>query len=66
MTDSREILSLTPEEFDDLVDDATHAVNNLIPDGILRALSNAEHSRLLTELNDALTAVLDPYVPKDL
>lgn len=66
MTSNLKALSLTPEEFDDLVDDATHAVNNLIPDGILRTLSNAEHSTLLTELNDALTAVLDPYVPKDL
>lgn len=56
--------SLTPDAFDDLVDTATHAVNNLIPDGVLAAMTNAERSRLLVEINDALTAILNEHIEK--
>lgn len=56
--------SLAPEAFDDLIDEATHAVNNLIPDHILAVLSDGERSKLLVEINDALTAILNEHVPK--
>lgn len=58
--------TLTPEAFDDLIDEATHAVNNLIPNHALAVLSDGERSKLLVEINDALTAILNEYVPKDL
>ena len=46
------------EEFDQLVDDATHAVNNLIPDHCLDQLDATSCSRLLRRINDALTPIL--------
>lgn len=58
--------SLTPDAFDDLVDTATHAVNNLIPDGVLATMTNAERSRLLVEIDEALTDILNEYIEKDL
>lgn len=57
--------TLTSDQFDELIDDATHAVNNLIPDRVLAGLSDDERSTLLTELNDALTAVLDHCIKKE-
>jgi hypothetical protein len=44
--------------FDALVDDATHAVNNLIPDRLLNLLGGSGRSQLLVRINDALTPVL--------
>jgi len=54
--------AVTPEAFDDLVDEATHAVNNLIPDQVLAVLSDDRRSSLLTDINDALTVVLGSYI----
>ncbi len=50
------------DAFDELVDDATHAVNNLIPDPILQRLTSGEHSALLVQINDALTLILREIV----
>ena len=49
---------MTEDEFDDLVDNASHAVNNLIPDAILSKLTADQRSDLLFGINDALTPVL--------
>lgn len=57
---------LTEDQFDELVDDATHAVNNVIPDHLFAELSNSRHSSLLIEINDALTAILREYFASDL
>lgn len=65
MADKPRSALLTSDEFDDLVDDATHAVNNLIPDHVLERLSVPEHSKLLVEINDALTAILNQYIEQD-
>jgi len=43
---------------DALTDDATHAVNNLIPDAALAYLSDDERSDLLVRINDALWPIL--------
>lgn len=43
------------DAFDALVDDATHAVNDLIPNDVIDALSTAQHSDLLQRINNALT-----------
>jgi hypothetical protein len=57
---------MTEEEFDDLVDNATHAVNNLIPDRYLDGMGENARSGLLMCINDALTAILrDIIVPDD-
>ncbi|MDF0491469.1 hypothetical protein PX699_16830 [Sphingobium sp. H39-3-25] len=49
---------MNDDEFDELVDDATHAVNDLIPDRYLDSLSPDERSNLLVQINDALTPIL--------
>ena len=46
------------DQFDALVDDATHAVNNLIPDRWLNMLGGTDRSNLLVQINDALTPIL--------
>lgn len=56
---------MTDNEFDALVDDATHAVNNLIPDRLLTALDIDARSDLLIRLNDALTPILREIADKD-
>lgn len=50
------------DAFDELVDDATHAVNNLIPDKYLDSLTPDEYSQLLVDINDALTPILREVV----
>jgi hypothetical protein len=45
-------------QFDALVDDATHAVNNLFPDRWLSMLGGTSRSNLLVRINDALTPIL--------
>lgn len=45
-------------QFDTLVDDATHAVNDLIPDRYLDRMGAHARSGLLVSINDALTAIL--------
>jgi len=62
MTDSPSGGAMTSDAFDDLIDDATHAVNNLIPDHLLNVLSDDERSNLLVGINDALTQVLADYI----
>lgn len=49
---------MTEDQFDTLVDDATHAVNNLIPDRYLDRMGDHARSGLLVSINDALTAIL--------
>ena len=46
------------DQFDALVDDAAHAVNNLIPDRLLDGLGSTGRSNLLFRINDALTPLL--------
>lgn len=50
------------DQFDTLVDDATHAVNNLIPDRLLDGLGSAARSNLLFRINDALTPILHDVI----
>lgn len=49
---------MSDDELDELIDDATHAVNDLIPDKILNNLTPSEHSDLLVRINDALSPIL--------
>ena len=49
---------MTDDQFDTLLDDATHAVNNLIPDQWLNMLGGHGRSGLLVQLTDALTPIL--------
>jgi hypothetical protein len=49
---------MSDDAFDTLVDDATHAVNNLIPDAVLNRMSFGERSALLVAVNDALAPIL--------
>ncbi|GLT01032.1 hypothetical protein GCM10007897_24230 [Sphingobium jiangsuense] len=56
---------MTEDEFDTLVDDATHAVNNLIPDRLLDALASDARSGLLMRINDALTPILRELADDD-
>lgn len=49
---------MNDDQFDALVDAATHAVNNLIPDTVLDGLRDSERSDLLFQINDALTPIL--------
>lgn len=46
------------DQFHALVDDTTHAVNNLIPASLLDGLGSAGRSNLLFRINDALTPIL--------
>ena len=55
---------LSSNQFDNLLDDATHAVNDMIPDHVLADLSSDGRTDLLYAINDALTAVLDPYIER--
>jgi len=64
MTGQQRNSGITSDQFDALIDDATHAVNNLLPDPTLAALTASERSYLLAEINDALTSVLDRYIEK--
>jgi len=49
---------MTTDQFDALVDDASHAVNNVIPDRVLDMLGGTGRSNLLVQINDALTPIL--------
>ena len=49
---------MTVDVFDQLVDDATHAVNNLIPDLYHDGMSDTAHSGVLYAINDALSTIL--------
>ena len=49
---------MTDDAFDDLIDAATHAVNNLIPDTVLARLTNGERFDFLVAVNDALSPIL--------
>jgi hypothetical protein len=54
------------DAFYELIDDATHAVNDLIPDEVLAAMSADERSDLLVRINDALSPILrDAIEPED-
>ena len=49
---------MTEDQFDGLVDNATHAVNNLIPGWVLEELGDSQRSEMLIRINDALTPIL--------
>jgi hypothetical protein len=51
-------IEMNDDEFDRLVDDATHAVGNLIPGHYLDWFSAQGRVNLLTRINDALTPIL--------
>lgn len=65
MTRESSTTAITADEFDDLIDNATHAVNNLIPDHVLASLSQDERSNLLVQINDALTDVIGPFIERE-
>jgi len=54
---------MNEDEIDRLVDDATHAVNNLISDRLLDGLTADRRSDLLVQINDALTPILRDLAP---
>lgn len=56
---------LDEDAFDQLVDDASHAVNNLIPDAVLDKLTADQRSDLLISINDALSPILRDVVGDD-
>ncbi|AMK23254.1 MULTISPECIES: hypothetical protein [Sphingomonadaceae] len=56
---------MSEDEFDQLVDEATHAVNNLIPDRFLDRLGGNARRGLLISINDALTAILRDVIEPD-
>ena len=49
---------MNDDDFDQLVDDATHAVINLIPAEYFYDLSPHQREGLTVQINDALTQVL--------
>lgn len=49
---------MTDDEVDALVDNATHAVNDLIPATLLDGVDAERRSELLVQINDALTPIL--------
>lgn len=49
---------MTDNDIDDLIDEATHAVNNLIPDVIIAKMSDDQRTDLLVRINNALTPIL--------
>ena len=55
---------MNDDHFDGLVNDATHAVTNLIPDSVLDGLRDRERSDLLFQINDALTPILRDVIDR--
>lgn len=55
---------MNDDHFDGLVNDATHAVTNLIPDTVLDGLRDSERSDLLFQINDALTPILRDVIDR--
>lgn len=55
---------MNDDHFDGLVNDATHAVTNLIPDTVLDGLRDRERSDLLFQINDALTPILRDVIDR--
>lgn len=55
---------MNDDHFDGLVNDATHAVTNLIPDTVLDGLPDSERSNLLFQINDALTPILRDVIDR--
>ena len=53
---------MTQDDFDKLVDDATHAVGETIPTHILDNLSNNAWRSFLYRINDALTQILSDLI----
>ncbi|AMU93216.1 MULTISPECIES: hypothetical protein [Sphingopyxis] len=56
---------MAEDEFDDLVDNATHAVNNLIPSSLLAGMDAEGRSHLLNLINDALAPILRDLGPPE-
>lgn len=56
---------MTEDDFDNLVDDASHAVFNRVPASILSAMDAQDRSDLLVRINDALAPVLRAVSPSD-
>ena len=55
---------MNDDHFDGLVNDATHAVTNLIPNTVLDGLRDRERSDLLFQINDALTPILRDVIDR--
>lgn len=53
------------DAMDSIIDDATHAVNNLIPDKALARLTEDQRSDLLVQINDALSPILREHIEPD-
>jgi hypothetical protein len=49
---------MTEDQFDALVDDASHAVYNLVPDRYLDRMGDNARGGLLVSINNALVAIL--------
>lgn len=57
---------MTDDDFDNLVDDVSHAVFERVPDSIIGAMDAEARSDLLVRINDALAPILrDESLPDD-
>ncbi|AJA09721.1 MULTISPECIES: hypothetical protein [Sphingopyxis] len=56
---------MAEDEFDNLIDNATHAVNNLIPSSLLAGMDAEGRSNLLILINDALAPILRDLGPPE-
>ncbi|MBA4751936.1 MAG: hypothetical protein H2055_06890 [Sphingopyxis sp.] len=56
---------MTEDDFDNLVDDASHAVFNRVPAFILGGMDAEDRSDLLIRINDALAPILRDLSPSD-
>src|SRR3546814_15446944 len=63
--DSRGVTPVAEDEFDNLIDNATHAVNNLIPYSLLAGMDAEGRSNLLILINDALAPILRDLGPPE-
>src|SRR3546814_12269061 len=63
--DARGVTTVAEEEFDNRIDNATHAVNNLIPSSLLAGMDVEGRSHLLNLINDALAPILRDLGPPE-
>lgn len=60
---------MTSDQFDDMIDNMTHAVYKAVPASTLNAMTDMGRSALREAVNDALHEVLKDYVeqtPEDM
>jgi hypothetical protein len=53
---------MNDEAFDDLLDNASHAVFEMIPDEAMAEFTATQRNNLLYRINDALTEVLRDFL----